>query len=357
MGRKKREVSHMGRGLPDTPAMSRRYKPRRLLTNRLHEAFPEEAEEQEVIDHPVKPSNPVRTSTKHVQCKSVFYSSRPTYTGNMTPDPEAVKRGGSVVKEEEQNLAVTPEGVTSSSSGTDATFSFDEDDEEDCYSSASSSSSSLPSPEIFRRENYVETLTFPMKEETLDLHLDIKNSTLLDVSHAQNIHMHDLPNISTISDASTAHVQTNREIRGPEAATQIQTDSFKSETLKRKTPVKLRRPILFKKKVSFKTPVVREVKRISVARTTFPNTSESARRPSKGEQVKPHAEAPGVGEMNSEDDTPQLRVTLKRPVKRIPEKARFFDFVSDGDRDLFFQRARERCVKLRSIALFSSHGC
>ena len=78
-----------------------------------------------------------QTSIKAVQCKSVFYSNRPTYTGNMTPDPEAV----------------TPEGVTSSSSGTDATFSFDEDDEEDCYSSASSSSSSLPSPEIFRREN------------------------------------------------------------------------------------------------------------------------------------------------------------------------------------------------------------
>ena len=44
----------------------------------------------------------------------------------------------------------------------------------------------------------VETLTSPMKEETLDLHLHIKNSTLLDVSQAQNIHMHD-PNISTIS--------------------------------------------------------------------------------------------------------------------------------------------------------------
>ncbi|XP_062262587.1 uncharacterized protein LOC133969893 [Platichthys flesus] len=357
MGRKKREAGHVDRGLPDTPAMRRRYRPRRLLTNRHHEAFPEEAEEQEVVDHPVKPSDPVRTSIKPVQCKSVINSSRPTYTGNMTPDPEPVKRGGSVVKDEEQNLEATPESVTSSSSGTDATFSFDDDDEEDCDSSASSSSSSLPSPEIFRRENYVDALTSPMKEETLDLHLDVKNSTLLDVSHAQNIHMHDLPNISTISNASTTRVQMNREIRRPEAATQIQIDSFKSETFKRKTPVKLRRPILCKKKVSFKTPVGREAKRISVVRTTFPNTSESAQRPSKAEQVKPHAEAPGVGEMNSEDGTPQLRVTLKRPVKRIPKKAKFFHFVSDGDRDLFFQRARERCAKLRSITLFSTYGC
>nr|XP_019941310.1 PREDICTED: uncharacterized protein LOC109628586 [Paralichthys olivaceus] len=376
MGRKKREDGHSDRGLPDTPAMSRRYKHRRLLTNRHHEAFPEEAEEQE-------------TSIKPVQCKSVFYSSRPACTGNvkhkvvspvipddkkpaptwnttinMTPDPEAFRRGG--VKEEERNLAVTPGSITSSSIGTDATFNFDEDDEEDCYSSSSSSSSSLPSPEIFRRENYVETLTFPMKEETLDLHLHIKNSTLLDVSHAQNIHMHDTPNISTIIDASTTHAKRNREIQGPEPETKIPTDSFKSDNLaqafKRKTPVKLtnRRLILCKKKVSFKTPVVaetQEVKRISAARTTLPNTSESARRPSPAEQVKPHAEASGAGEMNSEDGTPHLRVRLKRPVRRSPEKARFFDFVSDGDRDLFFQRARERCVKLRSIALFSSPGC
>lgn len=114
------------------------------------------------------------------------------------------------------------------SSGSDTPFSSDD---EDFYSSASSSPSSLPSPEIFRRENdgvcvriflypplsytfsffiliffvsssflfTAETVTFPMvKTEFFCLHPNIKNSTLLDVSHAQSIHMHQPPNLSAI---------------------------------------------------------------------------------------------------------------------------------------------------------------
>lgn len=44
----------------------------------------------------------------------------------------------------------------------------------------------------------VETLTFPSKEELLDVDPHIKNSTLLDASHAVSIHMHQPPNLSTI---------------------------------------------------------------------------------------------------------------------------------------------------------------
>lgn len=72
----------------------------------------------------------------------------------MTPDAEAFKGGEIKVKEEEQNLAVTPESIPSSSMESNTTFSSDDDDEEECYSSASATSSSLPSPEIFRNENY-----------------------------------------------------------------------------------------------------------------------------------------------------------------------------------------------------------
>lgn len=68
----------------------------------------------------------------------------------MTPDPEAFKGGEMPVKEEQENLAVTPESITFSSNESDTTFSSDDDDEEDSYSS----SSSLPSPEIFRKESY-----------------------------------------------------------------------------------------------------------------------------------------------------------------------------------------------------------
>lgn len=69
----------------------------------------------------------------------------------MAPDPEAIRGGEIVVKEDEQNLAVAQTSVTSSGMESDTTFSSDDDDdEEECYSSCCSS---LPSPEIFRREN------------------------------------------------------------------------------------------------------------------------------------------------------------------------------------------------------------
>lgn len=71
-------------------------------------------------------------------------------TIKVAPDAEAFKGGEIRVNEEEQNLAVTPESITSSSMESDETLSS----EEDCYSSASMDSSSLPSPEIFRRESY-----------------------------------------------------------------------------------------------------------------------------------------------------------------------------------------------------------
>lgn len=44
----------------------------------------------------------------------------------------------------------------------------------------------------------VETLTFPIEEDLHGLHFHIKNSTLLDVSHAESIHTRHPPNLSTI---------------------------------------------------------------------------------------------------------------------------------------------------------------
>ncbi|GLD46662.1 uncharacterized protein AKAME5_000099600 [Lates japonicus] len=302
-------------------------------------------------------------------------------TVQMTPDPEAFKSGEVLVKEKKQKLAVSPEGITFSSMETNTTFDFNHDDEEDCYS-ASSSSSSLPSPEIFRKENYAKTLTSSIKEELLGLHLHIKNSTLLDASHAETIHMHHSPNLSTIiasscvmrikplfAGASTILAERTCEIsnhRGPEAETKIQTDFFKSDpqtvdnqaqAFKFKTPAKLtnKRPILCKKKVSFKTPIVAETfeaKHIPATKLTIHDASESVQTSSSAEQMTPVAVTSRAGEINSEDDTPFVRVTLKRPVKSSPEKAKFFDFLSDNERGVFFQRMRERCVKLRSTPLF-----
>lgn len=44
-----------------------------------------------------------------------------------------------------------------------------------------------------------EAATFHSLDELLGFHPNIKNSTLLDVSHAKNIHLHHPPNLSTIT--------------------------------------------------------------------------------------------------------------------------------------------------------------
>ncbi|XP_026228253.1 uncharacterized protein LOC113170391 isoform X2 [Anabas testudineus] len=362
MGRNKWRVCretglHQKRDTPVKPALGRREKHRRLLPSRNHEALPEEPEVEELLVPTGTTISPVWTSIKPVHCKSVLHLSRPGFTENprdtavspatrankksacqvssachppiqMAPDPEAIRGGEIVVKEDEQNLAVAQTSVTSSGMESDTTFSSDDDDEE-CYSSCCSS---LPSPEIFRRENDAETVN----TELWCLHTNMKNSTLLDVSQAQSIHMHQPPNLSAIIDASTILAE-KCEIRGPEAETQIQSDSFKSDKEKKgKTPDELtkKRPILCKK-VVFKSPIA-EISPVQIF--------------SRADQMKPEQTARAV-KNNSNDDTLHLKVTLKRPGKRSPEKAKFFDFVTDNDRDLFFQMMRERCNKLRSAPL------
>ncbi|XP_029304180.1 uncharacterized protein LOC115019010 isoform X3 [Cottoperca gobio] len=386
MGRHKYRVRRDS-GLPnkrDTPvkaALNRRekYKTR-------YEALSEEMT--------VRPNNPVLTSIKPVHCKSVLRSSSLPFTENprdkavspaapatkksgyrvspaghtaicMTPEPVAFKGGDIPGKEEEQSLAVTTESITCSSMESDNTCSSDDDDDddddddEDCYSSASTSSSSFPSPEIFRRESYVETLTFPIKLEP-GLHLHIKNSTLLDESHAEGIYMYHPPNLSDITDSSTIVPETNCEInqnREPEAETKIHTDSFKSEKdVKWKTPSKLtnRRPILYKKKVWFKSPIIAETveaKHILATKLTIYNANEPAHTSSTAEQIQPDADTFTAGEISSKEAL-QLTGVLQRPVKSNPEKVTFFDFIDDSERDAFFEEMRIRCVELESAPLF-----
>ncbi|XP_042355715.1 uncharacterized protein LOC121952906 isoform X2 [Plectropomus leopardus] len=371
---------------PVKPALSRRGKYRRLLPTKHYEAFSEEPEVDETNVLSVKPTNIVLKSIKPAHFKSVSHLSNPASSENkskavlsamqadkksghqlsppshpttqMTPKPEAFKGGKMPDKGQEQNLTLTLESISSSSMESDTTFSLGGDgDEEDC-DFVSTTSSSLPSPEIYRRES---SETFSRKEELLDLHVHIKNSTLLDVSHAQTIDMHNPPNLSNIINTSTIPPEKNCDIkrtnRGAEAGTKIHTDSSKSEEVfKWKTPSKLtnRRPILFKKKVWFKSPIAAqtsEAKHTPATKFTIHNTSEPVHMPSLTEQTNPTADTSRKTEINSKEEL-RLVVTLRRPVKSSPEKPKFFDFIDDSDREAFFKRMRERCVELRNVPLF-----
>ncbi|XP_026039089.1 uncharacterized protein LOC113031267 isoform X3 [Astatotilapia calliptera] len=318
------------RDTPVKPALTRRDQHRKLLFRKHYEAFPEEPEREVTNDSTVKPKSPVSVTVVEAH--------------------EGDEMSG---KEDEQSLAVTPESFTLSSMETATTFSSGDTEDEDFLDSATSNN--LPSPEIFRRENKVETFNFSIEEDLLDLHRHIKNSTLLDVSHAESIHMHHPPNLSTILDASTILAEKTCEIsnnREAGSAAKVQNDSLKSDkTFKRKTPPRLsyRRPILCKKKVSFKSPVIAETfdgKCIPASKLMTPSLNKPLQMSSPPEELKPDAE------ISSEEETLALTMLLKRSVKTSHKKPKLFDFATDKERDTLFQVMRERCVKLRSVTLF-----
>ncbi|XP_026039088.1 uncharacterized protein LOC113031267 isoform X2 [Astatotilapia calliptera] len=308
------------RDTPVKPALTRRDQHRKLLFRKHYEAFPEEPEREVTNDSTVKPKSPVSANTVHH--KSTFSLSTPAFTETTRHKATLPAIQVTVVeahegdemsgKEDEQSLAVTPESFTLSSMETATTFSSGDTEDEDFLDSATSNN--LPSPEIFRRENKVETFNFSIEEDLLDLHRHIKNSTLLDVSHAESIHMHHPPNLSTILDASTILAEKTCEIsnnREAGSAAKVQNDSLKSDkTFKRKTPPRLsyRRPILCKKKVSFKSPVIAETfdgKCIPASKLMTPSLNKPLQMSSPPEELKPDAE------ISSEEETLALTMLLK----------------------------------------------
>lgn len=94
-----------------------------------------------------------------------------------------------------------------------------------------------------------------------------------------------------------------------------------------------------------------ETKRTPATKLTIYNASEPVQTSSPVEQMKPGTDISREGEMNSKEAL-KLTMKLERPVQNNVEKAKFFDFIDDSDRDAFFQGMRERCVKLRSASLF-----
>ncbi|XP_068457220.1 nucleolin isoform X2 [Clinocottus analis] len=297
------------RDTPVKPAASRRAKCRRPVHNR-YEDIPEESEVEQVKPVVVMVSlgsdafkvdkRPVKVTTQNVTVTlGSITSSDTTFSSHEEEEDEEEEEE----EEEEEDEEEEEEE--------------EEDDDDNCYSSATSNSS-LSSPEIFRRDDD-ETLT-SFKDDLLGLHLHKRNSTLLDVSHAESLRLHHSPNLSNILDVSQIIAEKNCEIesksRGPKAEPTRLADPFKPEKWKtpptvRKPPVyeshentmtksKRQKPIVYKKKVRFQSPV-------------------------KMELLEPEVSSKG---------------------------ASFFDFFDDADRDSFFKRMSERSEKLRSAPLF-----
>ncbi|MED6283434.1 hypothetical protein CHARACLAT_008711 [Characodon lateralis] len=358
------------RDTPIRPATRRRDTYKRHLAIKHYDSLPEEPEEEKINKPTVKPVSLVRVGT------SMLRLSSSGFTENRRSQPASSVM--SIIKElGHQKLsgelyptvqaAVIPEvikGHGTTQSGTscimeaDSTLNSEDEDEDDddddyIYSSASTTLSSIPSPEIFRKETSVDTMSLPNEDELLGLHLHVKNSTLLEDSHAENIHMHHPPNLSTIIDASTVLAEKKCEISYHKTKEEAKKDisSCKSDqALKRKISPQLseRKPIFYKKKVWFKSPITTEIpeaKDITSCTPSGNNTSISSSPPQK---IKPHPTTSRTSIISSKDETLSLAVTLKRPVKTCSQNAMFFHFENDGEGEAFLQKMRERSVILRS---------
>lgn len=110
-----------------------------------------------------------------------------------------------------------------------------------------------------------------------------------------------------------------------------------------------RRPFLCKKKVWFKSPIT-EIKHCPANKLTRSDASEPLQTSTPVAHTKTEQDLSKESATDSTDAF-QVKVRLKGTINNSPETATFFDFISDSDRDAFFERMRERCVKLRSIPL------
>lgn len=104
-----------------------------------------------------------------------------------------------------------------------------------------------------------------------------------------------------------------------------------------------RKPILYKKKVWFKSPMIAktfEGKDIPTIKLPVHNTCEPVQTSSPADQVKPGTDASRAREINSKEHPLQTGT------------AKFFDFTDDHEEELFFRKMRERHVKLTNAPLF-----
>ncbi|XP_035288613.1 RRP15-like protein isoform X2 [Anguilla anguilla] len=112
----------------------------------------------------------------------------------------------------------------------------------------SSTDTSLPSPEVFRRADDEEALEFSAEELFT---LRVKNSTLLDVSHAVDIDMRQPPNLSSILEVTLDG--TAVEKGSPQTRVNMVRAPFKQPR-----KITRARPLKCRKKVTFHESVLRQ---------------------------------------------------------------------------------------------------
>ncbi|XP_023198581.1 protein IFH1-like isoform X2 [Xiphophorus maculatus] len=310
---------------PGRSATRRRERYGRLLTGKCYESLPERIEEEEINESKVKPVSASVPFTKNRQSQpascvpSVIKASgqqnssgkaSPTVTVQLIPEVSRCggtpERGASCVMETESTLNSEEEEED------DDDDDYDDDDDDD-YDDADASTtiSNSSSPEIFRKERSDASMSLAEEKCEMSHHKTPEDKGKINISASNS------------------------------------DQAFKKETSPKLSE---RKPITFRKKVRFKSLDATEIqneKEIKSPATSGKNTSSPSRPLQK---IKPH---PMTSRRNvtSFKDQP-LPLAVKRPGRTCSEKATFFQFVNDDERRAFFQKMKERSVKLSSAVFF-----
>lgn len=235
---------------------------------------------------------------------------------------EAGVTSGAVGSEDTPKLMID----TSVSSGEDSVFD---------------SSNSPPSPEVFREEQYEELCPFPMEVELTDVHIPVKNSTLLEQSNVQNIATYHQPNVSTILESTILNEDSPQDTcpyRSPSDRCKLVPGSTPDTAIK--TPALVKKSLQFlKKRVWFRSPLFSERSRGKISTTPqqiqCDKFIQSEVRPSS-----PHKDIEPEKLEDDEDDDVEGGV--------------FLDFGSDSELTAYLDSMREGCIRLQSNVLFPS---
>ncbi|KAJ8347966.1 hypothetical protein SKAU_G00265550 [Synaphobranchus kaupii] len=202
-----------------------------------------------------------------------------------------------------------------------------------------STDTSLPSPEVFRRADDEEALGFFVDEL---FELQVKNSTLLDVSHAVDINMRQPPNLSSILEVSMKRDEMDLEKGVPQNVVHA---PFKQPKKMERT-----RHMKCRKKVTFHESVVRQEERtcgLKVAKKDASGNTGTERglrflemssdlqvmedMPSSSLVLDPEVDD---GEHSHGEDTQTL------PCEVCPQPARLFDFADSVEKEAHLQKKR-----------------
>ncbi|KAL7853417.1 hypothetical protein AOLI_G00202610 [Acnodon oligacanthus] len=229
----------------------------------------------------------------------------------------------------------------------------------DCMDSDSEAEDTLPSIEIVRKADSYDEGTALVSEDQIQHH-HIKNSTLLDLSHAMDITMQQPPNLSSILELSPVlHRQAAKEwfCRSPpqpasplgsspltkSASTKNTAGSdYKTFGAEERTP-EMKRVVVLSPVVK-RRPLTGRDKPIKCRKVTFNDIVSTRDITVLKSQMECQSRACDVQTELRGNTLSGEREELMEPQELSSETDKFFDFADESEKQLFFQRLKRTCT-------------